>query len=29
VACKNTNRNGIGIEKNIEYFEISKKRLGL
>lgn len=27
VACKNTNRRGIGFEKSKEYFEISKKRL--
>ena len=29
VACKNTNRKGIGFERNKEYYEISKKRLGL
>ena len=28
VACKNTNRNFIGIELNEEYFEIAKKRIG-
>ncbi len=28
VACKNLNRNFIGIEKNKEYFEIAKKRIG-
>lgn len=27
VACKNTNRNGIGIEMNDEYFSIAKKRV--
>ena len=27
VACKNTNRNGIGIEMNEEYFNISLKRV--
>jgi len=27
VACKNTNRNGIGIEMNDEYFNIAKERL--
>lgn len=27
VACKNTNRNGIGIEMNNEYFSIAKKRV--
>ena len=27
VACINTNRNFIGIEKNEEFFEIVKKRL--
>lgn len=27
VACQNTNRNGIGIEMNDEYFEIAKKRI--
>ena len=27
VACKNLNRNGIGIELNKEYFEIAKKRV--
>ena len=28
VACKNTNRNGIGIEMNDEYFSIAEKRVG-
>ena len=27
VACKNLNRNFIGIEKDAEYFEIAKKRI--
>jgi site-specific DNA-methyltransferase (adenine-specific) len=27
VACKNLNRNFIGIEMNEEYYEIAKKRL--
>ena len=27
VACKNTNRNFIGIELNEEYFDIAKKRI--
>ena len=27
VACRNTNRNFIGIEKDPEYFEIAKKRI--
>ena len=27
VACKNTNRNGIGIEMNEDYFNIAKKRV--
>ena len=27
VACVNTNRNFIGIEKKLEYFNISKKRI--
>lgn len=27
VACKNTNRNFIGIEKEPKYFEIAKRRL--
>ena len=27
VACQNTNRNGIGIEMNEEYFNISLKRV--
>ena len=27
VACANTNRKGIGIEKNEKYFEISKNRV--
>jgi len=26
-ACKNLNRNGIGIEKDPEYFEIAKTRI--
>jgi site-specific DNA-methyltransferase (adenine-specific) len=29
VACKNTNRNGIGIEMNNEYYDIACKRVGL
>ena len=29
VACKNTNRDFIGIEMNSEYYEIARKRLGL
>lgn len=28
VACKNTNRNFIGIELNKEYFEIAQRRMG-
>lgn len=28
VACKNTNRRGIGIELDDKYFEIAKERLG-
>ena len=27
VACKNTNRNGIGIEMNEHYHNIAKKRV--
>jgi site-specific DNA-methyltransferase (adenine-specific) len=27
VACQNTNRNGIGIEKDKNYFEIAEKRI--
>jgi site-specific DNA-methyltransferase (adenine-specific) len=27
VACKNTNRNFIGIELDKDYFDISKKRI--
>ena len=27
VACKRTNRNFIGIEKDKEYFEIAKERI--
>ena len=27
VACKNTNRNGIGIEKEEKYFKIAKERI--
>jgi site-specific DNA-methyltransferase (adenine-specific) len=27
VACKNTGRSFIGIEKELEYFEIAKKRV--
>ena len=27
VACKNTNRDFIGIEKDTDYFSIAKKRL--
>ena len=29
VACQNTNRNGIGIEMNDDYYEIACKRVGL
>ena len=29
VACRNLNRNFIGIEKSSEYFKIAKERLGL
>ena len=29
VACKNTGRKFIGIEKDAEYFEIAKQRLGV
>lgn len=29
IACKNTNRNFIGIELNDEYFEIAKQRIGV
>ncbi len=29
VACKNTGRNFIGIEKDVGYFEIAKKRIGV
>ena len=29
LACKNTNRNGIGIEMNDEYYYIACKRVGL
>jgi|TARA_R110000744_G_scaffold57004_1_gene120014 site-specific DNA-methyltransferase (adenine-specific) len=29
VACKNTNRNFIGIEMNDKYFEIAKKRINI
>jgi site-specific DNA-methyltransferase (adenine-specific) len=29
VACKNLNRNFIGIEKDDKYFEIAKQRIGL
>lgn len=28
VACQNTNRNGIGIEMNEDYFNIAEKRVG-
>ena len=28
VACKNTNRNFIGIEKELKYYEIAKNRIG-
>jgi site-specific DNA-methyltransferase (adenine-specific) len=28
VACVNTNRKGIGIEKDEKYFEIAKNRVG-
>ena len=27
LACKNTNRNGIGIEMDENYFEIAQKRI--
>ena len=27
VACKNTNRNGIGIEMDDKYFEIAEQRI--
>jgi len=27
VACKNTNRNGIGIEKEESYFKIAQERI--
>ena len=27
VACKNTNRNYIGVEMNKDIFEIAKKRI--
>jgi DNA modification methylase len=27
IACQNTNRNGIGIEKDKNYFEIEVKRI--
>ena len=27
IACKNTNRNFIGIEKNEEYFNVTIKRI--
>ena len=27
VACQNTNRNGIGIEMNEDYFNIASKRV--
>jgi len=27
VACKNLNRNGIGIEMDEKYFEIAKERI--
>ena len=27
VACKNLNRNFIGIEKELTYFEIAKERI--
>ena len=29
VACKNLNRNFIGIELDKEYFEIAKARIGV
>jgi DNA modification methylase len=29
VACKNTGRKFIGIEKDAGYFEIAKQRLGV
>ena len=27
LACKNLNRNGIGIEKDEKYFDIAQKRI--
>ena len=27
IACKNLNRNFIGVEKEEKYFEIAKKRI--
>lgn len=27
VACENTNRNGIGIEMNDEYFTVAEQRI--
>jgi DNA modification methylase len=27
VSCKNNSRNGIGIEKNEEFYNLSKKRI--
>jgi len=29
VACKNLNRNGIGIEKDKHYYDIAVRRVGL
>jgi DNA modification methylase len=29
IACKNTGRKFIGIEKDAGYFEIAKQRIGL
>jgi site-specific DNA-methyltransferase (adenine-specific) len=28
IACKNTNRNFIGMENNDRYFAVAKERLG-
>lgn len=29
IACKNLNRNFIGIEREADYIEIAKKRIGV